>query len=141
MTAITVDTRAQPLSNYPHVKCVGNFIFLSGTTARLPDGSIGGMAVAADGSRVPDIAVQTRIVIEQLRASFDAVQARLRDCVEITVFLKDMADFTAFNQVYADYFDRDGPARTTVAVRELPHPDIVVEFRAVAYRPYPSECP
>jgi 2-aminomuconate deaminase len=46
-----------------------------------------------------------------------------------------MADFNAYNEVYGEFFDSEGPARTTVAVAELPHPQLLVEIKAVAYRP------
>jgi 2-aminomuconate deaminase len=53
----------------------------------------------------------------------------------MTVFLVDMGDFDAYNEVYGEFFDVTGPARTTVAVRALPHPDMVVEMKAVALLP------
>jgi 2-aminomuconate deaminase len=46
-----------------------------------------------------------------------------------------MADFAGYNEVYSEFFDYQGPARTTVAVAELPHPQLLIEIRAVAYRP------
>jgi 2-aminomuconate deaminase len=46
-----------------------------------------------------------------------------------------MRDFDGYNQTYAEFFGRDGPARTTVAVAELPHPQLLIEIKAVAYRP------
>jgi 2-aminomuconate deaminase len=46
-----------------------------------------------------------------------------------------MAHFDAYNSVYARFFDESGPTRTTVAVRELPHPDLLIEMQAVAYVP------
>ena len=56
-----------------------------------------------------------------------------KDLVQITAYLVDMADFDGYNAVYAEYFDETGPARTTVAVRELPHPDLLIEIQAIAY--------
>jgi 2-aminomuconate deaminase len=53
----------------------------------------------------------------------------------VTSYLVDMADFAAYNEVYAEFFNEDGPTRTTVAVRELPHPDLLIEIQAVAYKP------
>ena len=46
-----------------------------------------------------------------------------------------MADFAAYNDVYAEYFTESGPTRTTVAVHQLPHPDLLIEIQAVAYKP------
>jgi 2-aminomuconate deaminase len=45
-----------------------------------------------------------------------------------------MGDFDAYNDVYAEYFTESGPTRTTVAVRELPHPDLLIEIQAIAHR-------
>jgi 2-aminomuconate deaminase len=61
--------------------------------------------------------------------------ATLKDVVEVTTFLVDMKDFAAYNQVYGEYFEQDGPARTTVGVRELPGPQLLIEMRVVAYKP------
>jgi 2-aminomuconate deaminase len=135
MTGSVIEGRARPLGNYPHVKCVGDFIFVSGTTARLPDGSVAGVTKSADGRVVRDAAEQTRIVIENIRNTLTSVGVQLSDCVDMVVFLTDMNDFAAYNKVYGEYFDIAGPTRTTVGISALPHADMVVEMKAVAYRP------
>jgi 2-aminomuconate deaminase len=63
------------------------------------------------------------------------MDAELNDVVEISTFLLNMNDFAAYNEIYAEYFDENGPARTTVAVRELPHPHLLIEMKAIAYKP------
>ena len=50
-----------------------------------------------------------------------------------------MNDFGGFNEIWAEYFDYDGPTRTTVAVHQLPHPHLLIEIRAVAYHPLPQQ--
>ena len=55
--------------------------------------------------------------------------------VEVSTFLRDMTDFAGYNAVYGEFFDFEGPARTTVAVTALPHPQLLIEIKAVAYRP------
>ena len=50
-------------------------------------------------------------------------------------YLVNMNDFGGYNEVYGKYFSDDGPARTTVAVHQLPHPHLLIEIRAVAYKP------
>ena len=55
--------------------------------------------------------------------------------VEVSTFLVDMNDFAGYNEVYAEFFGPDGPARTTVAVHQLPHPHLRIEIKAVAYKP------
>ena len=87
------------------------------------------------GTTTLDIRVQTRAVIENIAAILAAFDASLADVVEITSFLVNMNDFAGYNQVYGEFFDFDGPARTTVAVHQLPHPHLLIEIKAVAYRP------
>lgn len=82
-----------------------------------------------------DIRIQTRAVIENVRDILRSAGADLRDIVEVTSYLVNMNDFAGYNEIYAEYFDYDGPARTTVAVHQLPHPHLVIEIRAVAYKP------
>jgi 2-aminomuconate deaminase len=74
-------------------------------------------------------------VIENVRDILRSAGADLRDVVEVTSYLVNMNDFAGYNEVYAEYFDYDGPARTTVAVHQLPHPHLLIEIRAVAYKP------
>ena len=59
----------------------------------------------------------------------------MSDVVEVTSYLVSMNDFAGYNDVYGEYFGYDGPARTTVAVHQLPHPHLLIEIRAVAYKP------
>ena len=126
---------AKPLGNYPLLKRSGNTLYLSGASARLADGSMAGVTTQADGGVVCDAAVQTRVVIEKIRDLLATEGAQLSDCVEVTVYLVDMRDFPAYNAVYGEFFDATGPARTTVAVHQLPHPHMVVEIKAVAVVP------
>lgn len=129
-----VPGRARPRGRFPHVKVVGDFVFVSGTSSRRPDDSFVGVEVV-DGVKVLDVTAQTRAVIENIAAILDAVGASLADLVQVTSYLVDMADFDAYNAAYAEYFDETGPTRTTVAVRALPHPDLLIEIQAIAYRP------
>jgi 2-aminomuconate deaminase len=85
-----------------------------------------------------DIREQTRAVIDNIRAILQSVGADLSDIVEISSYLVDMGDFQSYNEVYAEYFDYSGPARTTVAVHQLPHPLLRIEIKAVAYKPLAS---
>ena len=64
--------------------------------------------------------------------------ASLSDLVEISSFLVNMNDFDGYNAVYGEYFGFDGPTRTTVAVHQLPHPHLLIEIKAVAYKPIES---
>jgi 2-aminomuconate deaminase len=97
---------------------------VSGTSSRRHDDSIEGIG---------DIRAQTRAVIASIAVILAAAGAGLADIVQVTTYLTDMADFAAYNEVYGEHFDVTGPARTTVAVRELPNPDLLIEIAAVAY--------
>ncbi|KAG1436373.1 hypothetical protein G6F57_020695 [Rhizopus arrhizus] len=87
------------------------------------------------GTTTLDIRVQTRAVIENIGDILATAGATLADVVEISTFLVNMNDFGGYNQVYGEFFDADGPARTTVAVHQLPHPQLLIEIKAVAYKP------
>jgi 2-aminomuconate deaminase len=110
-------------------------LFVSGTSSRRADNSIAGADVDGLGTRWLDIRVQTRAVIENIRDILASADASLSDIVEITIYLVNMNDFGGYNEVYGEYFGFDGPARTTVAVHQLPHPHLLIEIRAMAYKP------
>ena len=134
-TSRVVPTLAKPRGAYPHFRRAGDFIYVSGNGARRPDNTIAGATADAMGTTVLDIRVQTRAVIENVRSILAAAGASLADVVEIVAFLVDMGDFGGYNEVYAEFFGADGPARTTVAVHQLPHPHMRIEIKAVAYKP------
>ncbi len=131
-----VEGKAKPRGRYPHLKRAGAFLFVSGTSSRRADDSIAG-AVADPISGIVhlDIRKQTRAVIENIRDILASAGADLADLVEVSTFLVNMKDFDGYNEIYGEYFDASGPARTTVAVRELPDPHLLIEIRAVAYKP------
>ncbi|CAI1774504.1 2-aminomuconate deaminase [Serratia liquefaciens] len=133
--AAVVKGKAAPRGRFPHVKRAGDFLFVSGTSARLPDNSIAGAEADAMGATHLAIDVQTRAVLDNIRDILRSVGADLNDVVEISAFLVNMNDFAGYNAVYADYFDYDGPTRTTVAVHQLPHPHLLIEIKAIAYKP------
>ena len=130
-----VPGKARPRGAYPHFRRAGDFIFVSGTSARRADDSIAGAERDAGGRVVLDIRVQTRAVLENVRDILAAAGASLADVVEVSTFLVNMADFAGYNEVYGEFFSHEGPARTTVAVAALPHPLLLIEIKAVAYRP------
>jgi 2-aminomuconate deaminase len=133
--AKVVGGKAQPRGKFPHVRRAGDFLFVSGTSSRRPDNTLVGAEVDAMGTASLDIRAQTTAVIENIRDILRSVDADLSDLVEISTFLVNMNDFGGYNQVYGEYFDYDGPTRTTVAVHQLPHPHLLIEIKAVAYKP------
>ncbi len=134
MTAKVVPGKATPRGAYPHVKTVGDQVWVSGTSSRRADDTFAGVEIGADGSVRLDIREQTRAVIENIRDILRSVDSDLSDLVQVTTYLVDMADFAGYNEVYAQFFDHTGPTRTTVAVRELPHPHLLIEITSVAIR-------
>jgi 2-aminomuconate deaminase len=130
-----VQGKAQPRGRFPHVKRAGDYLFVSGTSSRRPDNTIAGAEADSSGTTHLDIRVQTRALIENIRDILASMDAQLADLVEISTFLVNMNDFPGYNEVYANYFDESGPTRTTVAVHQLPHPHLLIEMKAIAYRP------
>jgi len=127
---------AQPLGNYPHVKRVGDFLYVSGTSSRRPDNTHVGAEIDDQGVVATDIKLQTAAVLDNINTILKSVDADLSHVIDITSFLVDMKDFPGYNEVYAQYFNKEtGPSRTTVAVHQLPHPNIIIEIKAVAYQP------
>lgn len=130
-----IEGRAAPRGKYPHIKRAGEFLIVSGTSSRRADNTIVGAEVDSMGTTRLDIRAQTRAVIENVREILRTMRADLSDVVEITSYLVNMNDFAGYNEVYGEYFSEEGPARTTVAVHQLPHPHLLIEIRAVAYKP------
>jgi len=130
-----IEGRAKPRGKYPHVKRAGDFLIVSGTSARRADNTVAGAEVDEFGTAHLDIREQTRAVIGNIREILRTVDADLADVVEVTSYLVSMNDFAGYNEVYGQYFDSSGPARTTVAVHQLPHPHLLIEIRALAYKP------
>lgn len=127
--------KATPRGKFPHIRRAGDFLFVSGTSSRRPDNTIAGAQADAMGTATLDIREQTRTVIENIKDILASEGATLADVVEISSFLVNMNDFGGYNQVYGEYFDVDGPTRTTVAVHQLPHPHLLIEIKAIAYKP------
>ena len=121
-----IATSSAPAAIGPYSQAIasGNLVFASGQIALDP----------ASGQLVQgDVREQTRRVLENLKAVLSAAGSSLEQVVKTTVFLTRMADFAAMNEVYAEYFSQSPPARSTIAVAELPR-GAQVEIEAVALR-------
>jgi 2-aminomuconate deaminase len=130
-----VPGKAVPRGRFPHVKVAGGFAYVSGTSSRRADNTIAGAAVDELGTTTLDIRVQTRAVLENIRDILESVGAGLEDLVSVTAYLVSMNDFGGYNEVYGEFLDETGPSRTTVAVHQLPHPQLLIEISAVAAIP------
>ncbi|WCT79149.1 IclR family transcriptional regulator domain-containing protein [Novosphingobium humi] len=131
----TFGDRARPLGNYPHLKRVDNFIFISGTSARRADNTFAGVEVNEDGTFEIDFREQTRYVLNSISEMLSDFGSSITDIVDLQAYLTDMSAYAIYNEVYATFFPPDGPTRTTVGVNELMHPHQGIMVRAVAYHP------
>ena len=133
---MVLENKAKPLGNYPHVRRVGDFIYVSGTSSRRSDNTHVGADLDENGSWQLDIKAQTKAVIENIGELLKGIDADLSNVIDLTTFLVDMKDFKGYNEVYGTFFNHEtGPTRTTVAVHQLPHPNLLIEIKAIAYKP------
>ena len=123
------------LARYARLKRVGELLFVAGVSARRPDDSVPGVEAGADGALRLDVRVQTEGCISNLAGVLAGAGAGLGDLVDVTCFRVDMADYRGFVEVWNRHFDADGPTRTTVAVHQLPDPQLAVELKAIARAP------
>ncbi len=114
-----------PVGPYSQGIRVGNLVFISGQIPINPD-----TGKLIEGS----MQEQTRHCMDNIKAILAAAGGSLKDLVRITIYLTNMADFSAVNEVYANYFDLDPPARTTIQVAALPK-GAAIEIDAIAYLP------
>lgn len=135
MESKVLEAMATPRGKYPHLKRAGDFLFVSGISSRRPDNSFDGASADALGAATLDIRAQTRAVIQNIAKILQSAGAGLEDLVQVTCFLVNMNDFKGYNEVYGEFFSHGGPTRTTVAVHQLPHPHILIEINAVAFKP------
>lgn len=122
-TIITTASAPLPIGPYSQaVSASGRMVFLAGQIAIDPVTN-----VLVEG----DIKIQTRRVCENIGAILKEAGTSFANVVKTTVFLKDMNDFAAMNEVYGEYFAGSNPARSTVQVARLPR-DCSVEIEVIA---------
>ena len=119
---VLTDRGPKPIGPYSQAIRANGFLFVSGQVALDP--KTGEMAGA-------DIGQQTERTLEYVKGIVEAAGSKLAHVVKTTVFLKDMNDFAAMNEVYAKYFSSAPPARATVQVSRLPK-DALVEIEVIA---------
>ena len=107
-----------------------------GTSSRRADNTIAGVDIIDEmGTKRLNIEVQTHEVLKNIEKNLVKAGAAISDVVDVTTFLVNMNDFAGYNKAYAEFFNAEtGPTRTTVAVHQLPHPDLVVEIKVIAYK-------
>lgn len=115
-----------PRGPYSPAVRAGDFIFVSG---QVPVDPVSGQVVTGD------VKAETRRVLENIRLNLGGCGATMADVVKCQVFLADIKDFAAMNEVYTEFFGDSKPARTTIGVGALPMGGSKVEIDAVAYKP------
>ena len=124
----------EPVGLYPHARRVGNLLFLSGVGPReRGKKEIPGVVLDRSGNiESYDIEIQCRSVFRNVRYILEDAGSSWNNIVDVTVFLTNMKnDFAAYNRVYAEYFAKNKPCRTTVEVNKLPTP-IAIELKVIA---------
>ncbi len=114
----------KPVGPYSQAIIAGDFIFTAG---QIPIDPKTNQIVQAD------IKEQTRQVLENLKAVLESAGATFDDVVKVTVYMKDLNEFSAMNEVYSEYFKNSPPARTTVEVSRLPR-DVKIEIDLIAVK-------
>jgi 2-iminobutanoate/2-iminopropanoate deaminase len=125
MNKTTINTTDAPVPIGPYSQAVkaGGFLFLSGQIALIPGTS---------DIKNENITAETRQVMENLKAVLQEAGLTFEHVIKTSIFLKEMGLFTTVNEEYGKYFEKDFPARETVAVKTLPK-DVNVEISMIAY--------
>ena len=119
---VAVPNAPKPVGPYSSAMIVGNLVYVSGQSGRDP----------VTDHVAEDIEAQTKQVLTNIKTILEAAGTSMSKVVRCGVFLTDMSEFKRMNAVYERMFDGHRPARTTVAVSELPGPGLRVEIDAVA---------
>jgi 2-iminobutanoate/2-iminopropanoate deaminase len=113
----------RPIGPYNHIAKVGSFITVGGTAGVNPaTGQIAG----------PDIAAQTKQILDSFKVMLESVNSDLQHVVHINIFLKNMSDFEEMNRAYIEKIGEYRPARTVIGVNELPKPGFLLTMNLTA---------
>jgi 2-iminobutanoate/2-iminopropanoate deaminase len=120
---LTPPNTPKPIGPYSHIAKVGEHISIGGTAGFDPaNGQLAGA----------DIAAQTRRILKSFAVMLEAAGSDLSHVLHINVFLLQMSDFEAMNAAYVEMMGEHRPARTVVAVRELPKPGVLLTMNLTA---------
>ena len=126
---ITSKKLRQPNGHFSHATTIearGKLVFISGMTARHPDGSITGLG---------DVEAQTRQVCENLKAAVEEAGGTLDDICRVDVYVRNMEHFPLIHEVRRQYFNEPLPASTMVEVTKMTSPEYLIEISAIAVLP------
>ena len=121
--AVSTDKAPAAIGPYSQAVIAGNFVFVSG---QLPINPVNGEIPGGVGA-------QAEQSLNNIEAILEASGCTMENVVEVGVFLKDMNDFAAMNEIYARYFEKPFPARAAVEVSRLPK-DVLIEIKAIALK-------
>jgi reactive intermediate/imine deaminase len=123
---VSTNRLAPPAGHYAQATAAearGQIVFVSGMTARRPDGSIAGIG---------DVRAQTRQVCENLKSAVEAAGGSLADVCRVDIYLRSIGDFSVIQEVRREYFSEPLPASTMVEVSNLASPQYLIEMSAIA---------
>ena len=123
---ISGDRIRQPSGHFSQaiaIEAKGRLVFLSGMTARRPDGTIAGIG---------DIEAQTRQVCENLKSAIEAAGGTLDDICRVDVYVRNMEHFDKIHKVRREYFKQPAPASTMVEIAKMTSPEYLIEINAIA---------
>ena len=128
-TQITTERLRQPSGHFSQATTIearGRLVFVSGMTARRPDGGVAG---------VGDVEAQTRQVLDNIKAAMEAAGGTLDDVCRVDVYIRNMEHFDTIHKVRREYFKPPLPASTMVEVTKMVSPDYLIEISAIGVIP------
>ncbi len=123
---IRTDSVREPMGHFSQaieIDAKGKLVFISGMTARRPDGSIAGIG---------DIEAQTRQVCENIKSAVEAAGGTLEDVCRVDVYVRNIEDFDKIHKVRREYFKAPAPASTMVEVTKMVSHEYLIEINAIA---------
>jgi reactive intermediate/imine deaminase len=123
---IRTDKVCEPMGHFSQaisVEAKGKLVFISGMTARRPDGSIAGIG---------DVEAQTRQVCENIKSAVEAAGGTMDDVVRVDVYVRNIEHFDKIHKVRREYFKTPPPASTMVEVTKMVSPEYLIEINAIA---------
>jgi 2-iminobutanoate/2-iminopropanoate deaminase len=126
---VTSDAIRKPSGHFSQatvVEAKGRIVFVSGMTARRPDGTIAGIG---------DITAQTRQVCENIKAAMESAGGTLDHVCRVDVYVRNMEHFDKIHAVRREYFKPPLPASTMVEITKMTSPDYLIEINAIAVIP------
>lgn len=123
---VTTDKVREPMGNFSQaieIEAKGKLVFISGMTARRPDGSIAGIG---------DIEAQTRQVCENIKSAVEAAGGTMEDICRVDVYVRNIEHFDKIHKVRREYFKAPAPASTMVEVTKMVSPEYLIEINAIA---------